>query len=190
MSFDTVTYRDLGHFLTDNNPCGYKLSRLDPYEFLQSDQHSDGHYINLITREMQLRQLVTEKLDVTDLDRFSLVHDQSYTSGANIGAGCMIYPMVSMYTNTTLVKDNIVHSLTMIAHDCVIGAGSYVSAGVNIGGTTKIGNFCQIGIGAVIFDKINITDHVIIGADTLVCKSIVESGVYINKSKSDLDKIK
>lgn len=190
ISFDTVTYRDLQCFLSDNNPLNYKLSRIDPFEFLQETQHIDGSYINLVTKDMQLRQKITEKLDSSELDRFSLIHEMSYVDAANIGPGCMIYPMVSMYSNTTLVKDNIVHSSTMIAHDCYLDVGTYVSAGVNIAGTTKIGKFCCFGLASIVTDHIVIVDHVTIGTGALVRKSIINPGVYITQSLSDITKLK
>ena len=190
VSFDTVTYRDLQFFLAENNPHSYELERIDPVEFLQSSEFATGSYINLITKDMGLRTQVTEILDHHNLFRFSLVHNSSYTAGAKIGPGCMIYPLVAMYTNTILEKDIIVHSQSMIAHDCVIGAGSYISAGVNVAGTTYVGKFCQFGIGSTIFDNIDIVDHTIIGAGALVRKSITESGYYINKSTKVLTKLK
>ena len=189
VSFDTVTYRDLQHFLSENNPLNYELSRIDPFEFLQEDQPAPGSYINLVTKDIQLRQQVTEKIDLDTLDRFSLIHEMSYTGAANIGPGCMIYPMVSMYSNATLVKDNIVHSSTMIAHDCYLDVGSYVSAGVNIAGTTKIGKFCFLGLASVINDHIVIVDQVTVGTGALVRKSITHPGVYITQSLSNLTKL-
>lgn len=190
VSFDTVTYRDLEYFIAENNPLNYKLLKIDPYEFLKSADHSIGSYINLVTRDMQLRQLVTEKLDIENLDRFSVVHEKSFTSAANIGSGCMVYPMVSMYTNATLIKDNIIHSSVMIAHDSFLDVGSYVSAGVNIAGTTKVGKFCQFGLASIVADNINIVDHVTVGMGTVVRKSITQSGVYVTQTLSDITKIK
>jgi acetyltransferase-like isoleucine patch superfamily enzyme len=190
VSFDTVTYRDLQFFLAENNPHSYELERIDPVEFAQSLKFATGSYINLITKDMGLRTQVTEIFDHYNLFRFSVVHDSSYTAGAKIGPGCMIYPLVAMYTNTFLEKDIIVHSQSMIAHDCIIGAGSYISAGVNVAGTTRVGKFCQFGLGSTIFDNINIVDHTMIGAGALVRKSITESGYYVNKTVGVLTKIK
>ena len=190
VSFDTVTYRDLQFFLAENNPHSYELERIDPVEFVQSLKFITGSYINLITKDMGLRTQVTEIFDHYNLFRFSLVHDSAYTAGAKIGPGCMIYPLVAMYTNTLLEKDIIVHSQSIIAHDCIIGAGSYISSGVNVAGTTCVGKFCQFGAGSTIFDNIDIVDHTVIGAGTLVRKSITEPGHYVNKSNGMLTQLK
>ena len=190
VSFDTVTYRDLQSFLFENNCGNYELTRIDPLEFIGLHTHAPGSYINLITKDMKLRQQISEIFECNNLFRFSLIHEKAYTHFANIGLGCMVYPMVSMYTNTTLSNDIIVHSMSMIAHDCSIGLGSYISAGVNVAGTTKIGKFCQIGLAAVITDNINIVDNTVIGMNTMVRKSIVDPGVYINQTNSKLIKLR
>jgi UDP-3-O-[3-hydroxymyristoyl] glucosamine N-acyltransferase len=78
----------------------------------------------------------------------------------------------------------------MIAYDCYIDVGSYVSASVNIAGTTKIGKFCRLGLASIIYDHIAITDQVTVGAGALVRKSITQPGVYITQSLSDITKLK
>jgi len=190
VSFDTVTYRDLQYFLDEDNAVNYRLERIDPDHFVSLSDHALGSYINLVTKDMQLRQRVSEIIEYNNLFRFSLVHKNSYTRAADIGPGCLIYPMVSMYTRATLVNDIIVHSSTMIAHDCYLDTGCYISAGVNIAGTTKLGKFCQIGLAAVIADNITIPNNTIIGMNAMVRKSIVESGVYVNKANDALTKLK
>jgi acetyltransferase-like isoleucine patch superfamily enzyme len=189
ISFETVTYRDLGCFLFENNPDKHHLSRIDPLEFLAGNRIKSGYYINLVSRDMLLRQHVSEMIDQYNLDRFSLIHENAYTQIANIGPGCMIYPMVTMYGQATLEKDIIVHSQTMLAHDCYIGFGCYVSAGVNIAGTTKIGQFCQFGLASVVADGITIPDNTTIGLATVVRESIAECGVYVTKANSQLTRL-
>jgi len=190
VSFDTVTYRDLQCFLSDNNPLNHELTRIEPDRFLNDHEPFGGYYINLISRDMHLRRQVTEHMDLMHIDRFSLIHENSYTRTADIGLGCMIYPMVSMYSKATLIKDIIVHSMTMIAHDAVVGTGSYISAGVNIAGTTKIGKFCQFGLASVIADHIEIVDDCVIGMATVVRESILQPGVYVTKANSSLTRLK
>jgi UDP-3-O-[3-hydroxymyristoyl] glucosamine N-acyltransferase len=190
ISFDTVTYQDLQFFLEEDHSNNYTLERIDPFEFLSGVDCPEGSYINLITRDMALRTSITQAMDQNNFSRFSLIHNQTYTHGASIGPGCMVYPTVTMYTNAVLEKDIIVHSQSWIAHNCQIGTGSYISAGVNVAGTTKIGKFCQIGLAAVIADNITIPDNTIIGMNTMVRKSIVESGVYVNKKNSKLIKLR
>ncbi|CAG34765.1 acyltransferase [Desulfotalea psychrophila] len=50
----------------------------------------------------------------------------------------------------------------------------------------KIGNDCWIGARAIILPGITITDRVIIGAGSVVAKSIFESGIYVGNPASKI----
>lgn len=190
VSFETVTYRDLECFLLDHNPHNHRLCRIDPVQFVAGKRNQSGYYINLVTRDMLLRQQISEVFDQDGLDRFSFIHERVYAHSASIGPGCLVYPMVSVYNGATLEKDIIVHSMTMLAHDCYIGAGSYISPGVNISGSAKIGKFCQFGLACVVSDGVDIPNQTTIGMAAVVRESIKDSGVYITKANSRLDRLK
>jgi len=188
VSFDTATYHDLQCFVNEYQR--YTLTRIDPQEFLTTKQSVDVSYINLVVKDVKLRKQVTQQLDDNNLDRFSLVHDQCYATSADIALGCMIYPLVSIYPKVTLQRDVIVHSLTLIAHQCQIGAGAFISGGITIAGNTSIGEFTQIGIDATLYDQLSIPADSVIGASTVVRKNILTSGTYSSQLKNNLVKIK
>lgn len=188
VSFDTVTYHDLQCFVNEQGE--YTLTRIDPKEFLTTKHSVDVSYINLVVKDFKLRKQITQYLDNNNLDRFSLVHDQCYATSADIALGCMIYPLVSIYPRTILQRDVIVHSLTLIAHQCQIGAGAFISGGITIAGNTSIGEFTQIGIDATLYDQLSIPADTVIGASTVVRKNISTSGTYSSQLKNNLVKIK
>jgi UDP-3-O-[3-hydroxymyristoyl] glucosamine N-acyltransferase len=188
VSFDTATYHDLQCFVNEHH--GYTLTRIDPEEFLTTKQSVDVSYINLVVKDFKLRKQITQHLDNNNFDRFSLIHDQCYATSADIALGCMIYPLVAIYSMVRIERDVIVHSLTAIAHQCQIGAGAFVSGGITIAGNTSIGEFVQIGINATIYDNISIANDIIIGATTVVRKNILIPGTYSSQLKNNLVKIK
>jgi UDP-3-O-[3-hydroxymyristoyl] glucosamine N-acyltransferase len=184
VSFDTATYHDLECFVNEHD--GYSLVRVSPNEFLQLQQPLPGSYINLVIKDVTLRKQVTNHLDTCHFNRFSIIHNQSYASDANIALGCMIYPLASIYPKVVIQRDVIVHSLTLIAHQCQIGCGAFISGGITIAGNTSIGEFTQIGIDATLYDQINIPADTIIGAGTVVRKTILQTGTYSSQSKNTL----
>jgi UDP-3-O-[3-hydroxymyristoyl] glucosamine N-acyltransferase len=159
-------------------------------DFLSSSELLAGSCINLVIRDINLRKQITQHLDSNSYKRFSLIHDRSYTSSADIALGCMIYPMTSIYSGAVLQQDVIVHSLTLIAHQCQIGVGTFISGGVTVAGNTAIGEFSHIGIDATIYNQISMPPDTTIGASTVVRKSIVDSGTYSSQLKNNLVKIK
>jgi len=65
-----------------------------------------------------------------------------------------------------------------IAHNVIIGEHTAIAGGTNIAGSTKIGKNCIIGGSVAMNGHISITDNVIITGDSMVMRSISESGTF------------
>ena len=98
-------------------------------------------------------------------------------NNVEIGSGCTIDR--GAIENTEIhdgVKlDNQVH----IAHNVILGENSAIAASCAIAGSTIIGKNLQMGGLSGILGHLNIADNVLIGAHTLITKSIKKSGNYI-----------
>ncbi len=94
-----------------------------------------------------------------------------------VGAGCTIDR--GAIDNTEIhngVKlDNQVH----IAHNVIVGENSAIAASCAIAGSTTIGKNLQMGGLSGILGHLNIVDNVLIGAHTLITKSIDKPGNYV-----------
>ena len=94
-----------------------------------------------------------------------------------IGAGCTID--IGAIDNTEIhngVKlDNQVH----IAHNVILGENSAIAASCAIAGSTTIGKNLQMGGLSGILGHLKIADNVLIGAHTLITKSIDKAGNYV-----------
>lgn len=176
VSYESNTFRDLQFFLAESKVC---LQRIDPESFL-SGQRMIGacNYINLLTKDMDGRQQICEIFDTDNLDRFSFVHDTSTISGARIGLGSFVYPLVSIYPNARTGPDVVIHSQSLLAHAVEVGQGSIFSGAVTVGGSTKIGDYCVFGLAATVYDRIHITSHCHFGARTVIRKNLDVSGKY------------
>jgi UDP-3-O-[3-hydroxymyristoyl] glucosamine N-acyltransferase len=79
----------------------------------------------------------------------------------------------------TVIEDGVkMDNLIQIAHNVVIGAHTAIAACAGIAGSARIGRQCRIGGAAMIHGHIEICDHAVVGAGTMVRKSITEPGVY------------
>ena len=94
-----------------------------------------------------------------------------------VGAGCTIDR--GAIDNTEIhngVKlDNQVH----IAHNVILGENSAIAASCAIAGSTTVGKNLQMGGLSGILGHLNIADNVLIGAHTLITKSIDKPGNYV-----------
>jgi len=102
-----------------------------------------------------------------------------------IGKNCLIGSLTEISrgsaNESTEIKDNV-----YLAHGCLIGHGTIIGEythfanGVKTGGSSKIGNRCFLGIGAVVSAGVKIhCENVVLGASATALRDIVESGVYV-----------
>ena len=94
-----------------------------------------------------------------------------------IGAGCTIDrgAIENTEIHNGVKLDNLVH----IAHNVILGENSAIAASCAIAGSTTIGKNLQMGGLSGILGHLEIADDVLIGAHTLITKSISESGNYV-----------
>ncbi len=125
--------------------------------------------------------------------------------GCQIGDNSFIGPFVEIQKNVQIGKRNKIQShaficeLVTIGDDCFIGHGvmfvnDLFSSGKPANGnkdlwkSTIIGNNVSIGSNSTIL-PVNICDNVVIGAGSVVTKSINESGIYAGNPAKFLRKI-
>jgi len=114
--------------------------------------------------------------------------------GCKIGDGCFVGPFTEIQKDvvigdrTKVQSHTFICELVTIGNDCFIGHGVmfindlFTEGGPAAGDKTKwkstvIGNYVSVGSNATIL-PVTICDHVVIGAGSVVTKSVTESGVY------------
>lgn len=90
-----------------------------------------------------------------------VMHQASINAGAQIGANCIL------------------NSGSNVEHDVVIGDHTHISTQAIINGDCEIGDEVFIGSNATVSSQVKIIHNTIIGAGTVVIKSINEMGNYV-----------
>lgn len=115
--------------------------------------------------------------------------------GCSIGDNCFIGPFVEIQKQVTIGNRTKIQShsficeLVSIGDDCFIGHGvMFINDVFSSGGpaqgrkelwkSTRVGNNVSIGSNATIL-PVNICEHVVVGAGSVVTKDIQKSGVYV-----------
>jgi acetyltransferase-like isoleucine patch superfamily enzyme len=182
ISYDTTTFKDLQYWFKTLHQL--ELGRIEPNYDL-SNLPNTNQYINLIVQDLELKERITNKLSADNFDRFSFVHPDSSVN-IDIGpTGCFIYPGTVIYPHAKIGQDVLIHANSLIAHFCDIGTGTFISGGVTIGGSTHIGSYCWIGIGATILDQLQLASNVKIVAGAIIRKNISEKGRYYTIFKTN-----
>lgn len=119
-------------------------------------------------------------MKVTD-DVFIVRHGtQSISKFCEIGAGTIIGPDVSIYSNTKIGESCQIAYIHHIGHDCEIGnyntfLGSYSS----FNSYSKCGDFNVFGPGSIIRDRINIGNGCGISVGAVVTKNMPDGSIAI-----------
>jgi len=116
-------------------------------------KRSDGRIINM----KHMGNVIVE--DYAEVQALSVVHR-------------------SVFGSTIIRKNAQIFAKVNIGHNCDIGESTIVCPGTMLAGGTIVGKNCYIWQGVITRSNISICDNVIIGAGSLVLKSITESGVY------------
>jgi sugar O-acyltransferase (sialic acid O-acetyltransferase NeuD family) len=122
----------------------------------------------------KIKKNIISKLKSAGFTNFpSLISEKTWISqNVKLGEGVIIYPGCAV-NYATQIQDFVVMNMNCaIGHDCIIGKYSSFSPGVNLGGHTQIGEFCEIGIGASTLQFIKIESNVKVGGNAMVTKNV------------------
>ena len=181
ISFQTLVLNDLTTYM---NAEGIAIDAVTPSDFIHNPKPT-FQYINLVNKDTEMRKLVSETLTKHQLDRFSFIHPSVVALGADIGPGSMIYPMCAFMPTAVVGNDVLMFSGTCVAHNTTIKQGTVLASRVTISGSSTIGEYCFIGTGSTIVDKVNIHNDVVLSAGSMVKQDISEPGYYINNQKKN-----
>ena len=113
------------------------------------------------------------KSNFPDLIFINAIHPSVHIGkNVKIGTGTIIMPKVIIGSNTKIGKNCFLGTNSILEHDCVLKDFSSTHTGVIVGGCTKIGECSNLALGVICFDRIDIGDHTVIGAGSLVNKNI------------------
>lgn len=140
-----------------------------------------------IKRHLVSVREVTTGENVTIVEPTNL-YECSLADGVFVGPFCEVQKGVEIGKRTRIQSHSFICELVTIGADCFIGHGvmfvndRFASGGPARGDTTKwesttIGDRVSIGSNATVM-PVTICDDVVIGAGSVVTKSIVEPGIY------------
>ena len=94
-----------------------------------------------------------------------------------MGEGTVVLHQAFVNAGAKVGCNVILNTATNIEHDAVIGDHCHISTGTMVNGDCKVGERCFIGSQSVLANGITVGD-IIVGAGSLVRKSILEKGIY------------
>lgn len=103
----------------------------------------------------------------------------SNSNDFNIMEGSIICPFTFISLNVTIGKHVLLNVNCTIGHDATIGDYSCLMPSVNVSGEVNLGPRTYGGVGSQIINQVDVVSDVVIGAGSVVIKSITESGTVM-----------
>jgi sugar O-acyltransferase (sialic acid O-acetyltransferase NeuD family) len=168
---------DLLNFILQD---GVDIGVLSPDNFIANKFDSESRFINAVTKDLDLRLQINNKLDQDSLQRFTFIHSTCVIDpSAQIGAGSFLGPFVGVYHQVVIGKDCVIAPYSMISHRAQLGNNCMLNPGVLITGTTRVGDNCQFGVRSTVLDQLTICDNVFVGAASTINKDITTPGRWV-----------
>lgn len=176
----------IGHFdsihMFDDSLKGRKpgvSGSLDEVDSFIERGQIDSLAIGIGYRHFSVRQALFEKY-FRKIDFPPLIHPSAVVSPkARIGPGCLIFSMVNVEVHAHLESNVAVFNNSSVTHEVEIGAHSFLSVGVAMGGGVKIGSRTFIGVNATIVNDINIGNDCVVCAGTFLTDSISDAASVV-----------
>lgn len=109
----------------------------------------------------------------------TIIASTAYVSKyATIGEGTVVLHNAFVNAGAKVGNNVIINTFVNIEHDAIIGDQCHISTGTMVNGECKVGNNVFVGSQSVLANCIDIADDIIVGAGSLVRKSLRVKGIY------------
>jgi len=97
--------------------------------------------------------------------------------GCTMETGVNIMAKTFISSNTTICEGVLINAGSQVHHGTYIGRYSEISPNVSVAGNCRVGEFCSIGIGAVLLPGIHIGNNAVVGAGSVVTGNVPENEI-------------
>lgn len=129
-----------------------------------------------------------ERLPNGELEKFPHLKGVIIGDNVEISSSCQIAR--GSLSDTVIGDGTKLDALVYVAHNVKIGRNCLLTGGAMIGGTTKIGDQCWIGLNCTIKQKVRIGNNAIVAAGAVVLHDVVDGDIVAGvPAKSIKDKV-
>ncbi|WP_075352149.1 NeuD/PglB/VioB family sugar acetyltransferase [Algoriphagus marinus] len=124
------------------------------------------------------RQNLCDLLELTGGSLKSIKDDSSFISHTANGQYDAL-PFSFIGPKTKIGKGVLINTRAHIHHECQVGDFSDIGPGAMMLGNSQIGEYCRIGAGAVILPGVKLGNEVTVGSGAVVTKDVVDNQTVI-----------
>ncbi|WP_416826483.1 acetyltransferase [Ectobacillus polymachus] len=149
---------------------------IGPISLLENDNYNDIYVVCAFGNPNMKKTTIEKAIQLNNTIKFAtLIHPTAVIGdGTYIGAGSIICAGNVITTNIKINNHVIINISSTIGHDSIIEDYATILPGANISGNVILHEGVDIGTGAAIIPKVEIGGYTVVGAGTVVTKSLPE----------------
>lgn len=138
------------------------------------------HFIVAIGDNKARSRVFEEYLSQSSLKPFSAIHATAFISdSAQIGAGTFVGPRAVVHVDAKVGLNAIVNTAAVVEHDCVLDDHAFVAPSSSLCGGAKVGVRGFVGTNATMLPLSSIGEDSILGAGSVLKKSLGDRVVAV-----------
>jgi UDP-N-acetylbacillosamine N-acetyltransferase len=166
----------------------YQVANKNPYQlsYLGFEDNSDvksivqDHLVFPSVGENSIRERLVYMFDEFNLNQFVAIDPSAKVSKtAQIGASTYIGKNVVINAQAVIGRGAILNSQATIEHECLVEDFVHIAPNAVLCGNVQAGKKSFVGANSVVRQNISLTTDVVIGAGSVVVKSIKEKGIWV-----------
>ena len=128
----------------------------------------------------QIRAKLVTFFDKNQLNQFPIIDPTARVSATvNIGVSTYIGKNVCINAQARIGKGVIINTAAIVEHECVVEDFTHIAPGAVLCGNVRIGERTFVGANTVVRNNLSIDSSIIIGAGSVIVKSINNKGVFV-----------
>jgi len=137
------------------------------------------NYFHAAIGSNKSRARISKKAIECGKKALSIIHDHATVfESAIVKEGVFLAANSIVASESVINPGCIVNHAAIVDHNCVVGEYSHIAPNATLGGGVQVGVQCLIGAGATILPNISIGDFSVIGAGSVVTKSIPNNSIF------------
>lgn len=130
--------------------------------------------------ENSIREKLVHLFDRLELQQFVAVDPSAHISKtAQIGSSTYIGKYVAINAQAKIGRGTIINTHATVEHECIVDDFVHVAPNAVLCGNVHVGRKSFVGANTVVRQNISITADVVVGAGSVVIKSIEEKGIWV-----------
>lgn len=171
------SYEIIG-FLDNMNPhrhgtefCGARILGGD--EQLERLLGEGINHILLGFGDCRARMELTSYLETKGFNLPTAIHPHAVVArDVILGAGTVVAAGAVINPGSRIGKSVIINTAASVDHECSIADAAHICPGVRLAGCIRVGRATQIGVGAIVIEKITIGSESVVGAGTIIVRDV------------------